>query len=77
MIGMNSDTDDDVSNIVKQLGEHKVNWRQGIMREESALHKDYDVSSFPTKVFIGKDGNVKFIDIFITKEQLEKLIKAG
>ncbi|MFM9872394.1 MAG: TlpA family protein disulfide reductase [Fimbriimonadaceae bacterium] len=77
MIGMNADTDESVADVAKQIKGHQVNWRQGMLRDDSSLRNDYDVTGFPTKVLIGKDGVVRFIDNFITKEQLVKLIKAG
>jgi hypothetical protein len=53
-----------------------VNWRQGMMREDSPLLEDYEISGYPTKIVIGKDGKVLLIDNFVTKKQLEELINS-
>ncbi len=73
MIGINTDTDD-IKDIKKALAEHKVNWRQGMMPEPTDMATDYDVTGFPTKVLIDKEGKIVYIDNFITEEQLAKYL---
>jgi hypothetical protein len=76
MIGMNADFDEKPEDVGKQIKSHGVNWRQGMMREDSPLLEDYEISGYPTKIVIGKDGKVLLIDNFVTKKQLEELINS-
>lgn len=75
MIGMNADMTDSVEHIAEGIKRSKLDWRQGILREDSAVWKDYTVQVFPQKIVVDKKGVVRYLDNFITKEQLEKLIE--
>ncbi|MBL8067023.1 MAG: hypothetical protein JNM28_01095 [Armatimonadetes bacterium] len=73
---MNNDDDMTAEEFVSELKKSNVNWRQGKMGPNSKMNKDYAVDAFPTKVVIGKNGNVLYIDNFIDKDTLKALIEA-
>lgn len=73
---MNDDEDMGSQEFVKELAKYKVNWRQGKLGANSKLFDDYAIEGFPTKVVVGKDGTVLFIDNFIEKSQLEQILAA-
>lgn len=75
MIGLNADTSDTVDHIAEGLKRSKLTWQQGILRDDSKMWKDYEVHSFPMKIVVDGDGVVRYIDNFITTEQLKKLIE--
>lgn len=73
MIGINTDTEE-AAEVRKLLKEAGVNWRQGMMPEPTKMADDYQVSGFPTKVMIDKEGKIVYIDNFILKEDIQKYL---
>lgn len=75
MIGMNADPES-AKELKPRLEKANVNWRQGLMGMEHPLMDDYQIPGYPTKILIGPDGVVKFIDNFVTESDLMALLKS-
>jgi peroxiredoxin len=73
LLGINTDKDE-LKEIQKKLSESVVNWRQGMVPGKADLIKDYQVTGFPTKVLIDREGKIVYIDNFITKADIEKIL---
>jgi hypothetical protein len=73
MIGMNTD-EDPVKDIVAKIKKSEINWRQGMLGAEHELMKDYNVTMFPTKVLIDREGIIRSIGVSVDPAVIEKYL---